>query len=398
MRKISLALFLIMVLINWAPAHAQADQPQFVDPQLAYKFGKSLLFSVRLEPAAPIQEAKLFASNENGQSLLVADAVFDQNGRIQYNHLIPPGSLQPFTKIFFNFKITLQDGQVLDSPFYSGEYTDDRFVWQVSNDPQFTVSWIEGNAAFAQAAVETARRGIEQLQQYIPIDSSQPVEIYIYNSASDLQSAFNLNGQQWVAGMARPDFNVAMVSIPPGAEQKLEMERQIPHELAHVMLYRMTGDRYAAQPLWLREGLASLAELSPNPDYALTLENASRDGKLIPIKDLCESFPTDTATALLAYAQSESFVRYIFQTYGASGLKTLINAHAEGLNCEQGVFRSLGQTLSNLESSWRRDVLGEDVVSTAVKNLLPFAILLGMILLIPLILIFTGRKRKPNGR
>ncbi len=397
MRKITFVFLLILILTLWTPARAQANQPQFVDPLLTYKFGESLLFSVRIEAAAPIQEAKIFVSNESGQSVLVADAGFDQAGRIWYTYLIQPGALHPFVKLFFNFKVTLQDGQVLDSPFYSGRYTDDRFNWQVSNDPQFIISWIEGDAAFAQAATDTARRSIEQIQQYIPTDSTQPVEIYIYNSAADLQSAFNLSGEQWIAGMASPDLNVVLVSIPPGEEQKLEMERQIPHELAHIMLYRMTGDRYAAQPVWLREGLASLAELSPNPDYALALENASRDGTMIPMKDLCESFPPDAGTAFLAYAQSESFVRYLFQTYGASGLKTLINAHADGLNCEQGAFRSLGLTLNNLESNWRRDVLGEDVVSTASKNLLPFAILLVVILVIPLLLVFSGRKRKSNG-
>ena len=72
------------------------------------------------------------------------------------------------------------------------------------------------------------------------------------------------------------------------------METLIPHELAHVMLYRNVGEGYASLPVWLSEGIASLAELYPNPDYDQALSIASQNGSLLSIEELCDTFPLDS--------------------------------------------------------------------------------------------------------
>ena len=80
-----------------------------------------------------------------------------------------------------------------------------------------------------------------------------------------------MGGSTWVAGHANPDLGVVLVSIAPGENQSMEMERQIPHELAHVLLYRLTGPAYANLPNWLTEGIASQVEGYPNADYTQVL-------------------------------------------------------------------------------------------------------------------------------
>jgi hypothetical protein len=63
-----------------------------------------------------------------------------------------------------------------------------------------------------------------------------------------------------------------------------------------------------------------MVELYPNPDYARALEIAGVNNTLIPFGDLCASFPADSGSAYLAYAQSQSFVTYIRDSFGVSGL------------------------------------------------------------------------------
>lgn len=128
------------------------------------------------------------------------------------------------------------------------------------------------------------------------------------------------------------------------------METLIPHELAHVMLYRSVGEGYASLPVWLSEGIASLAELYPNPDYEQALTVASQDASLLPIAELCDTFPLDASRASLAYAESQSFVRFVRDIYGSSTLFLLISAYADGMSCEQGVVRTLNSSLANLDT------------------------------------------------
>ncbi|HCK65218.1 MAG TPA: hypothetical protein DHW49_03055, partial [Anaerolineae bacterium] len=174
---------------------------------------------------------------------------------------------------------------------------------------------------------------------------------------------------------------------------------KIPHELAHVMLYRSLGENYQRQPAWLIEGIASMVELYTNPDYARAMQIASDNDSLIPFNDLCASFPVDAGSAFLAYAQSQSFVTYIRDSFGTSGLSRLMNAYSEGFNCELGATQALGVPLSQLDVRWRETVLGQNVAGVATRNLLPFLLLMALVLVVPLwSAIDLLRQRRKNGK
>jgi hypothetical protein len=53
----------------------------------------------------------------------------------------------------------------------------------------------------------------------------------------------------------------------------------------------------------------------------------------------CGLFPQDALGALLAYAESAPFSRYLHETYGTSVLLNLILANRDGIDCEQGAAR-----------------------------------------------------------
>jgi hypothetical protein len=183
-----------------------------------------------------------------------------------------------------------------------------------------------------------------------------------------------------------------VVSLPTVPEQRLEMERQIPHELMHIMLYQKLGTGYPTLPTWLNEGLASMAELYPNPDYIMLLQGAHDNQALLSIASLCNSIPRDASSAYLAYAESTSFTRFLHQRFGTSGLEQLITAYSDGLNCERGVHTAFGSSLSQLEMEWRQEVFQENIAYNAFNNLLPWLVLLIVIIGIPGVLILKGMR------
>ena len=247
------------------------------------------------------------------------------------------------------------------------------------------VHWYEGDASFGQKALETAQAGLKSIRSFISLDLEQPIEIFIYTNADDLQSALVPGQESWIAGHADPELGIIQVLIEPGPQQAIVMEQRIPHELMHVMLYRRVGPGYQNLPGWLREGMATMAEMYPNPDYERVLKEAVTSNALLPLQDLCVSFPEDMPQAFLAYAESRSFTSYLYETYGSSGLQSLAAAYADGMACEHGTERTFGISLSNLEQKWSSSLQSENSFLPALQNISPYLVLLCLVLIIPLI-------------
>jgi hypothetical protein len=280
----------------------------------------------------------------------------------------------------------------------AARHLDDHFNWQTLEAGALKIHWYEGDANFGQAALETAQHSLESIARLVPPTLEQPIEIFIYANADDLQGTLAPGNANWVAGHADPVLGVAMVVIEPGAQQRITMEQRIPHELMHVMVYRSVGAGYNNIPTWLREGTATLAEIYPNADYDRVLADAVTGNRLIPLRDLCDSFPANAGQAFLAYAQARSFTNYLHDTYGSTGLWNLLRSYADGVDCEQGTERALGIPLSRLEADWRSSVLGQNAFLSSLQNIAPYLVLLCLVLIIPLIgIVSTLRKRgKPN--
>jgi hypothetical protein len=138
-------------------------------------------------------------------------------------------------------------------------------------------------------------------------------------------------------------------------------------------------------------------ELYPNLGYDEALRDAAANGTLIPFTDLCDSFPADSGSAFLAYAQSESLVDYIQGAYGNGGIAKLTSAYGEQLGCGPAPTKALGIPLSQLDSSWRETKLGQNVAAVAIRNVSPYLVLMALVLLVPFwgaIDLFLQRRRR----
>jgi len=378
------AIFICLTcLIGYAlPVQAQSEV-NVSGVGVTYTFGEKVTFSAKINTQSPIQGAYLLFQVVGNQNTHTIPLTINSSGSTSYTYPVQNGLLPPFSRISFWYHLLLGNSATYDSPHYFFQYNDDRFPWQPVDGNGFSLYWYEGDTSFGQAAKDAAVAGYQSVQKLFPIPAGDPIKIYIYASSADLQDTLNMSGSTWVGGHANPDLGVVLVSIAPGAAQSIEMERQIPHELAHVLLYRLTGSAYANLPTWLTEGIASQVEEYPNSDYTQVLTASAQAKTLLPISDLCGPFPPDASRAILAYAESDSFVRYLLRTYGASDLQALIRAYANGLSCDQGVVRALGPSLAQLDQQWQQAALGQKVTGVAFSNLLPYLIFLGLMLIIP---------------
>lgn len=392
---ISLIVMAAFLLFNTGQARAQAGV-ELTNLGATVQYGESITFLAGIKTSVLIQQASIIIIDEVQALTQVQPLTVTPEGRAEYRFDTRQNLLRPFSTIHWYYEITLADGTVFQSDEYSVRYEDNRFAWQTLEAGTVRVHWYNGDTNFGTAAINTTQAGLQSINRILPLDLTQPVDVFLYATEDDLRATLAPSGEVWVAGHADPALGVVTVVVAPGGDQALSMERYIPHELMHVMAYRNVGAGYANLPAWLREGVATLAEINPSSDYDIALMQAVTKSSLIPIRDLCASFSPNRDAALLAYAEARSFTNYLLTTYGSSGLMTLATTYADGVDCEHGPERAFGASLSLLELDWRASLSGQSPLNVTLKDSAPYLVLFCLVLFIPLIAILSTSRKKGN--
>ncbi len=382
---------MISILIGgWTFVPQQPLGEQLFPPQI--EFGKTIRFTLQLRQPDEIRAAYvLLKSNGQETQIIPFPVPLGETNQAIFDLATHP--LRPFTTVEYWYRLETTNGGSVTGEKATFFYEDNRLPWQRLSDQQINIAYQQGDLLFGQQALDVAVQSLQSSLTLLDIPFQGPVSIYIYPSVKELQSVLNLTPNSWVAGHASPDLGIILVSIPPGPDQRAEMERQIPHEIMHILQYQLVGEAYTRLPTWLTEGLASIAEFYPNPEYQRVLYQARDNDTLLPFVNLCSGFPADLSGAILSYAQSASFIRFLYQTYGASSIRELIFAYKDGLGCEEGVRKVYGQSIAQLETSWRQETLGMDLAFLAWNNIQPYLLILLIVSLPVFLTIFSsGRK------
>jgi hypothetical protein len=398
-RSCATLLSLLFLLVSSLAVHAQAV-PQtavnFKDVSIFYEFGKEIIFQTTLDPGDQIQEAFLFIQPE-GQNSRKEKIEANENGEVIFTYDAAAAPLRPFANTAYWFQVTLTDESTVESQRYAFFYEDNRFNWQQLEKDGFQINWQSKDAGFGQVVLDIAVQSLAIARNYVPAQPPELLKIYVYENASDVQTSLNLGQfKSWVAGHASPDLATVLISAPAGPSQQLELERQIPHEITHILQYQLMGANYRNAPMWLLEGTASLSELYPNPDYQRVLERAVAEESLIPLQELCAFFPSEASRAFLAYAQSESFSRFLFTTYGSSGLKSLMENYQNGQGCMEGFSSTFKRSLKQEEYRWQQQ-LGIHTGQLVVQNIAPYFTVLAL-MMVPAALSGLKTRTKPRAR
>lgn len=358
--RVSAGLVVVAVVVGvWlaVPATAAAGIT-VVESRVSYSFAQQITFTLQATSDADIARVYLFfhaTGDEQAESVAMAIEPGRQVSA-NYVHELRRSPLPAFATVAFWWQIEDTAGNSLATEPQHFQYTDNRFRWQQAGSEGFTVHWIEGHGdpAFGQAALDIARASAEESSAELRTRVPKSIDIYIYDAQPNLDAAMMLTGREWVSGQAHPELGVVVVPIPFEEGYTSRMKRYLPHEITHLLVYQaVTPAGYRYVPKWLDEGLATANERLPTPEYAMALEEARAQGRLIPIEDLCVPFSPDASDAFLAYAESDSLVRFISERYGVQGIRALLATYADGASCTRGVQKGLNVSLGGLETTWR---------------------------------------------
>lgn len=351
-----------------------------------YTFGESIEFSATISTEDQIAEVLLLMQVAGGSDVQVHPVMVGEDGYTSLEIDLTEYPLDAFSKYEYWFQVNSTNGETFTSSRKDFFYLDNRFQWNILDSKPIKIHWYSGELDFANEVLDIAWAAFESTQNLLPVFLPETMDIYVYEDLSAMQEALPDNAKNWIAGHADPSQGVVLLSLPPGPDQKLEMERQIPHELMHIAMYYTDANVYTHLPAWLNEGFASLAELNPDPEHQVMLERAFDTDQLLPLSSLCTIFPIDSQEASLAYAESASFTAYLRDRFGDPGLNKLMAAYASRLDCERGVESALGTDLAELENNWIRTNFAGNALMITIQEYLPWMILLFVILTGPIII------------
>jgi hypothetical protein len=382
---------ILLILIPTSRSIAQTT-PKISDVQLSYDFG------IRLNIKAQIDQIQSYLSiylilRPDGQSSRQVKLAPRSDGSINIQFDLEKDPLKPYARIYYWFEFEDQAHTTTSSPAYWFDYSDNRFGWKSNESNLFRIFWVEGDTGYGQQIQDIAREGLKKSTQILPIPPNLPIQLFVYPDLTSLQGALSLTKQSWTAGHTSPDIGVILVSNSSQSVNLSELERQIPHELMHILQYQITGDQYGSIPVWLSEGLATYSEMYPDPDQARILNESYTQGKLIPFESLCSGFSQDAASAQIGYAQSVSFVSYLKNRFGSEIFPALLENANSGQSCTQSIQKVLQVPLSQLEKDWQEDTFGQ--TSEGKRLSLIFPIIL-VIVLVGLLILFIYLKTKSS--
>ena len=379
-------------------AHSAFPQSSIVvdSSSVSHTFGEQMVFTLTAHADSDIISAALLLRVGDDAHTEVIEIVVTPAPRLEaeVTRDLQTRPIPPFSPVVFSWRLADAAGETFSTPEQTYVYDDNRFVWQTAGRGAIVAHWYGGDLRFGQSIADIGYESLDRVSRFINASPPDLVNVYVYANVSDLQSGLRLGGRTWVGGHADPALGVVLVAASPDANGLLSLQRDLPHELTHVMVYQAVGAGYDRMPVWLDEGLAVNAELEPNADFAIALSDAAKKESVLSLESLCASFGVDPAQALLSYAESASVVRYVLDRWGPGAMGDLLAAYRDGATCEGGVQRALNVTLAQLQADWQNDVLEASPVYKFLRDLTPALLVFCPTAIIIALLIFVPKKKK----
>jgi hypothetical protein len=354
-------LVLVLVLLAFCPAGspslAQEQGPITVTDSVAQiDFPLTLNFSALVKSTARINDVRLRYQVEQTSFASVTSEVyipFSPASTVKINYgldLKKLGGLPPGTNIDFWWVIKDSADKSLKTDAQRYQIMDNRYNWHSISEDMINLYWYQGSDSFAHTLVDSAQTALANLSKDTGAAPSQPINIYIYASASDLQGAM-IYPNEWTGGVAYVQYNSIVIGVAPGEISYGKVT--VVHELTHMVIYQVTNNPYSGLPVWLNEGLAMYNQGALSSQFTGYLNNAIKSHSLISVRSLCSPFSAYTGKATLSYAEAYAIVDYLLEKYGSTQMQALFDTFKQGSTYDNAFQTVYGFNIDELNTQWQ---------------------------------------------
>jgi len=260
----------------------------------------------------------------------------------------------------------------------------------------FLAFFSERDRKVAEEVVRIAEKACRRITADIGIELDERIYIYVCGTKAEFRRLLRNSVQEWAAAVAIPSIKaiVAMAPRALGDSYPGEMGKIIAHEVTHVVIGVLLGDRVGIIPRWVHEGIAVYEAGEWGLGWSWTLGSAAIAGRLIPLSNISHGFPDESSDALLAYAQSYSAISYIMRKFGSGAIRDMLVGVKEGLGFEDAFTKAIGLSPGDFEEIWRSYVRKHYTFITAFTSSAMFWFAVSLLFL----LAYFAKKRKERER
>ncbi|MGB7539376.1 MAG: peptidase MA family metallohydrolase [Anaerolineales bacterium] len=357
-------------------------------------FNGRLHFTARVHASEPILASRLILAYDSSRYAFFPLKGYAPDGFSLAVEAVTATALPfPFTDVTYWWEVDLPSGNALVSEAQTFFYIDDRFAWNHLPRTNLDLYWVEGDWAAANGIADLALLSIGTISAELETPIPERITVVQYPKMADFHAALDGRIRGWEGAVSSPGAETVILAAAPGAEGRATLAVLLPHEIAHVLLGTRWGAGYALIPQWLREGIAAGYEMEPRPEQEIHLREAAAERSVIPIRTLCRVFPAEENPAMLAYAESKSFVAFLKQKYGLAAIRSALAAYAGGAECDHGLEAVTGRKFSDLESAWLGTFADNGLFISA-----SWALVLAGIVLLAGILVVRGVLHRKNAK
>jgi hypothetical protein len=258
--------------------------------------------------------------------------------------------LPPFTPITYHWVLGDSNQQnTLTGATQQFDFEDTRFTWSHLSQSSITVYWYKLGTAFGQTLLSTAVSEATSIEQDLQGTLTTPIRVIAYQSNEDLRGGLPPGTPDWAGGVALVELHQALIVV--GNTQSQPLQRDLPHELTHLIFHEIAGLGCGGCPLWFDEGMAVYHQLYHEPDMQALFDQTVRNNRLLLFNTLTRHFPSDSTLAELAYAQSWNFIKYLYQQFGEPKIAKLVNS-LPTTDFDKAFSAIFGSDVAHLESQW----------------------------------------------
>ena len=333
-----------------------------------YVFSESLSFSLQAVSAQPVAEVILFYGREGQRLVRRIYPTFAPGAELSVSHVeeLERGQYAPGTQFRVWWRLYLVDGTLFETEATKLDYTDTNQDWQMLTGSRVDLHWYGQERQNAERLLQTAQEALVRLEQEIGVQVEHRVDVYAYNSASDMRVATSERGAGYderitTLGVAVDEDTLLILGTHRDAEPTLA------HELSHIVVGLATENPFADLPRWLDEGLAMYAEGKLPPDNQEALERAVRRDTLLSVRSMT-SYTGQAELVDLFYGEAYSIVDFMLDAYGRERMSELLAVFAEGARQEDALRQIYDLDLDTLDAAWRKSLGLEPRGSSAIQG------------------------------
>lgn len=224
--------------------------------------------------------------------------------------------------------------------------------------PSFKIVYDKNNEDDARAVARYAEDWLGKATRDLGgpgAPDEQPVLVHVFGSRPDFVKETGSDRKTFVVGRAWSAGHSHRIEIDASGTFS-RIETIAAHEVTHVVVARILGEKVTSLPLWANEGIARIESGESGPADAEAIGEAISTNHFIPLDQIDEEFPKENERAGLAYAEGTSFMEFIRAKIGQDGLKKLLNRVSQTGDFEGAVIELAGTPFDQLQAEWIKSV------------------------------------------